>query len=190
MSVIVITPPAAIVTLAEAKRHLRVDADDTSENEYIESLIAVAQGDIDGPLTWFKRSIGVQVLEVTARAWACGIVLPGPPVVEVVSVSYFGIAGAPQTLDPAGYMLDCGKILALAPGAAWPSLAARSDAIRVRYRAGYPDESGKSTVPPPIRHAVLLMVGRLYAQRGGDLPSSLKEDPTCERLLQSFRIYA
>ncbi len=37
--------------------------------------------------------------------------------------------------------------------------------MTVRYRAGYPASDGSSTVPAPIRHAILLMVGHLYGSR-------------------------
>lgn len=35
----------------------------------------------------------------------------------------------------------------------------------VRWRAGYPAQDGKSTVPAPIRHAILLMVSHLFNNR-------------------------
>ncbi|RUP15147.1 MAG: phage gp6-like head-tail connector protein [Methylobacterium sp.] len=36
-----------------------------------------------------------------------------------------------------------------------------SGTVTVCYRAGYPVVDGRSTVPAPIRHAILLMVGHL-----------------------------
>ena len=85
MRVAVVTPPAPILTAAQAKQHLRVEGD--AENAYIEGLIAVATARIDGPDGWLGRALGTQVLEavVPSSAWASERRLPLPPLVEIVS---------------------------------------------------------------------------------------------------------
>ncbi|GAA0262635.1 hypothetical protein LNAOJCKE_5185 [Methylorubrum aminovorans] len=163
MSVTVITPPEAIVSLEEAKRHLRVEHD--SDDAYIEGLIGVATSAIDGPMGWLGRALGEQTLEteVSACTWRDDPSLPYPPLLAVESET--------------------------------PSQDGRK--VRIRYRAGYPvvgeGDNRRSTVPAPIRQAVLLMVGDLYANRENGGPSAsaaaVSMPVTADRLLQPFRVY-
>jgi hypothetical protein len=129
MRVTVITPPEPIVSLVEAKRHLRVEHD--SDDAHIQWLIEVATSWIDAPDSWLGRALGEQTLEATLPAcWKrAGCELPYPPFRELVSET--------------------------------PAEDGRTTVVR--WKAGYPQASGKSTVPAAIRHAILLMVGHLYA---------------------------
>ena len=97
------------------------------------------------------------------------------PVIAVTEVAYVDEADAVTVLDPADYRSIEGEPWSLlAPlGGSWPSAAARDDAVRVRYLAGY--EAGDC--PPELQAAVLLMLGHLYANReavseraGGEVP--------------------
>ena len=192
MSLVVVTPPAALLSLDQAKAHLRVDGSD--EDEYLVGLIAAAQGTIDGPAGWLGRSLGVQTLELRAPGFdgftGGGLVLPCGPVIDVVSVSYVATGGLVSVLDPAAYSVDDdGALLATAAGL-WPSVQLRSDAVRVRYRAGYLPTTANppvSTLPAPIRHAMLVMVGLLYENRFG--AADLQTNPTVASLLGPFRVW-
>lgn len=146
MRVVAIEPPEPIVTWDEAKVHLRLDDDE--EKTFVESLIAAAQGNIDGPNGWLGRSIGVQTLELRSTGLCSPIVtLPFPPVLSIVSASVDG-----QAVDIGGY--EAGD-----PDFEFPEPLSDADDIRIQYRAGY------ETVPAPIKAAVLLMVGDLYRFR-------------------------
>lgn len=189
MTPIVITPPAAVVTLDEACQHLRVEH--TDDNAYITALIATATGWIDGPQGWLGRSLGEQTLEARFCAFADTIALPCPPVVQIVSVKYDDALGAEQTLDPAGYRLigsQDSPRLALAYGASWPSVRYWDEAIRIRYVAGYPDG-----IPAPVKHAILLMIGHLYANRESVTMTTTKPEALpmgVDALLGPYRIWS
>lgn len=159
-SVVVIDPPAAIVSLEEAKAHLRVD--DAGEDTLIQGLVAAATGMIDGPTGWLGRALGRQTLELRRCGFpSCGwIALPYRPIATIVSVSYDDAAGAPQILDPASYRLY-DRVLITTPNLTWPDAASHPESLRVRYSAGY--EAGK--VPPNALAAIKLMVGDLYRYR-------------------------
>lgn len=184
MGVVIITPPGDIVGLAEAKQHLRVDHED--DDAYIGDLIATAATWLDGPSGgWIGRALGAQTLELRAGCFERVPQIPFPPVIEIVSVVYDDPSGAGQTVAPALYGFDPDAGLYFNPGFAWPSVAQRPDAVRIRYRAGY------VRVPAPIRLAMLMLVGQWYAGREAASDKPLSELPfAVEALLSPFRVWS
>lgn len=62
----------------------------------------------------------------------------------------------------------------------------------MRWKAGYPVIEGKSTVPAPIRHAILLMVGHLFAHRDAVTSTTVKPEQLplgVEALLSTYRVW-
>jgi uncharacterized phiE125 gp8 family phage protein len=191
MSVIVIDPPAVMpVSLEEARQHLRIDGGD--EDAYLSGLVEAAVGAIDGPSGCLGRAVCRQTLELRLSAWPfCPIELPYPPAASVEAVSYVDDAGALQDLPEGGWrIIPAGTGIARLDrpfGMSWPSARRDAESIRIRYLAGY--ENGK--VPAPIRQAILLMVGELYAQRENASDRPRAEVPlAAERLLAPFRVWA
>lgn len=186
--VVVITPPEPVVSLAEAKAHLRVD--DGAEDTLITALIAAAEQHIDGPTGWLGRAIGRQTLELRRCGFpSCGgwIALPFPSVVSITEVTYDDAAGASQTVLPENYRIY-GEALALAPNAAWPATADNPESARIRYLTGY--EAGK--VPAPIVAAIKLIVGDLWRFRDSIVLGQVAEVPmstTIAALLSPFRVW-
>jgi hypothetical protein len=85
MSVIVVTPPTVVVTVSEALTAGVFTIDD--DDGYVETMLEIAQSEIDGPQGWLGRSIGEQVLQITVPAHIdvrleC---LPYQPVSSIVS---------------------------------------------------------------------------------------------------------
>ncbi len=191
MSVVVIDPPESpVVSLEEAKAHLRVDHDD--DNDYIESLVAVATVTIDGPTGWLGRCLVEQTLEWRGPGFGpCDGRLPYPPVAEIESVKYDDGAGIEQTVPGADYRLvgqPSQPRLVLGFGASWPSARCQEEAVRVRYTAGYGDPED---VPAPIKHAILMMVSELYENREAATDAPRTELPfAVTALLSTFRIFA
>ena len=70
-------------------------------------------------------------------------------------------------VDTATYALDDYSDPArIYPLSTWPSFTAGTNAIRVRYPAGYAiDSDGVSAMPAKFRAAILLVLGHLYAHR-------------------------
>lgn len=119
MRIVVVEKPEPFVTLDEAKKHLHVEGND--DDSVITGLIAAACQDIDGPLTWFRRAIGVQVIEVFLDAFGhCPLRLPGGAVLEVIEVGYVDGAGAAQIVPGDVYDLR-GSEIGSAWGMSWPS---------------------------------------------------------------------
>lgn len=189
MRVVVITPPKPLVTLEEAKRHLRADGDD--DDTLIQGYIAAASGHIDGPTGRLSRSIGRQTLEARFDCTAAGpaaLKLPYPPHVEIVSVSW--LDGNRQAVEgnPADYEMIGDTVYPIV-SAPWAGMLARREALSVRYEAGY------DVIPQPIKAAVLLMVGDLYANRETAIAGNsaaavaIPMTTTVEALLSPFRVW-
>ncbi|MBX3546896.1 hypothetical protein [Chelatococcus sp.] len=169
MSVAVIEPPAPIISASDARAALSIDPDVPSD--IIDGLIEAATAHLDGPQGWLGRALGEQTLEQrhSGLYWACSPVfmLYYPPLIEVVSIKYLDRDGIERTVSPDDYRVIGGSgatgIAQLAPtyGTSWPSAQPSEEAVRIRFKAGYPVVSGKSTVPAPIRQAILLAVRRL-----------------------------
>ncbi|WP_230769528.1 head-tail connector protein [Sphingomonas sp. Leaf4] len=186
--VLVVTPPVPVVTVAEAKQHLRVDSDD--QNAMIEGLIAAATAHIDGPDGYLRRAIGSQVLEAGMDSFCYDrIDLPYPPVIEVQSIRYEGTDGVWRTLDPGRYETRDGSI-GSAWGVSWPAVRryrGASRSVLIRYKAGY------AVLPPPIRVAILMMTADLFRSPGsiGGTHSGTKTaiSAPVEALLAPYRLF-
>ncbi|HEV7283407.1 MAG TPA: head-tail connector protein [Kaistia sp.] len=185
MHVTVVTPPGAeaIVTLADAKQHLRVDSSD--EDILIQGLISAACEWIDGPNGWVGRSFGNQTLEARFSCFPSDyIVLPYGPVVDVASIKYLNTSGAEQTMPSADWVKLSDGRLTPAATASWPALYSNREAVRVSYDAGYAD--GK--VPAAVRAAVLLTVDYLFQNRGATADGALTSGSILA-LLSPFRAW-
>lgn len=133
---IMITGPAVEpVSLAEARRQLKIDDDNVSSDVDIEEMVAAARGQVELqcnrkllPQTWdfvvdaFPEDC--QSLKVPADLY---------PARRVVHIKYLDTSGAVQTVDPGTYDIDKANFIFLAAGSSWPSDAANSaDAVSVR----------------------------------------------------------
>jgi hypothetical protein len=58
MTLVVVTPPAPIVSLAEVKRQARVESAFTDDDDLFTGLIAAATAALDGPGGWLGRALG------------------------------------------------------------------------------------------------------------------------------------
>lgn len=159
-----VAPAADVVSLAEAKAHLRVEH--TAEDTLITAMVAAATQHLDGWSGVLGRCLVTQTWRQAYSGFPAGSTLRLPlPDVQSVTLSYTDPAGAPQTVSAADYHLVndvCGGAVVLASGASWPSAADRPDAVSATFVAGY---GNAAAVPAPIKAAILLHVGTLYENR-------------------------
>lgn len=185
MEVSVVEPPQPFVSWAEIKIHAKIEED--SEQAYVEGLIEAATAWLDGPAGWLGRSLGVQVLEVTACQWPDLRRLPFPAVLEIISASYFDVDGQLQEAD----------ISSIANGDDLPIVRGRAGDVRIRYRSGYGSKTSEdpvvwtNSVPAPIRVAVMMLVSQWYENREGiAVGASVEKLPfAVDALVQPFRVY-
>jgi hypothetical protein len=93
------------------------------------------------------------------------------------------------------YLAHLGDAAALEPfpGTSWPAARRQLRAVTIEFTAGYPegDTTGQADVPAPIRDAIKLMVGDLYANRESQVIATgvmvAVANDTVDRLLRPYQ---
>lgn len=166
MRVTVITPPAALLNVPDAKLQAPVLAE--ADDIRVAGLLAAAQSRIER--SWIGRAFGAQTLEARLDSFdEREIALPWPPLRSVASIVYVNEAGEEQTVDPASYFVfgigtAGGSVAPI--GGRWPSTPRRPEAIRIRYEAGFASDAPELDT---VRQAVLLMATQLHGLTAQDL---------------------
>ena len=156
-----VTPPAnPVLSLEEAKLHLRVEHD--AEDSLISRIVDAATERCE---SFQLRSFVTQTWQLTLPRFPYGrrILLPRPPLQSVTSVVYTDSDDAEQTVAVADYRADVSAGSIILGVGDWPSTATDPDAVRITYVAGYGNEG--TDVPEAARAAILLLVGHLYENR-------------------------
>lgn len=176
----VITPPASLpVSLTSAIAAAR--ADGAGLDAEVEQAVRTYTDEAEFET---QRALIEQTLQVTMDRFSPVIELPRPRLLSVVHVKFIDPEGVQRTLDPQDYTVDTdsepGRLLP-APGKAWPSTAARINAVEIRYIAGYgptPDD-----VPDSVKGFILRRVAEQFAQISAAMATS------APRLLDAERVY-
>jgi uncharacterized phiE125 gp8 family phage protein len=205
---LVTAPSSNVVTLDEAKAHLREDSDDFDLQ--ITAFIYAATQFVDGPTGFLGRALIDQTWDYYLDAFPCRhdfsfpvsgrrnfIEIPLPPLIEVLGVFYVDASGNEQQFSASSYIVDDASQPAriiLKSSASWPSIAEQANAVRIRFRAGYIDASNSPAtpnVPFPIKAAILMYVGDLYQNRENQVvgDSAAKLPWASEQLLRPHRVY-
>lgn len=177
MTVRVVTePPAEPLTLTEAKRHLVVDSDFTTDDTYITALIPVARRYAEN---YTRRAFVQRTLELTLPYFAgyqSVIVLPQPPLISITSVKYLDADGVLTTIAAADYQVDTYSMTGRLKPAylkSWP-VVTRNDfnAVQIRYEAGYSPSGSPASdldyaanIPKTLKQWMLVRIAQMYEQR-------------------------
>jgi uncharacterized phiE125 gp8 family phage protein len=180
-----------VLSLDEARLHLRVDNDD--EDDAILAWIETAVDDIESVT---GRAIAPQTLKLsldsfTEHARDGTIYLPRPIVQFVTSVKYVDIDGVLQTLvagtDYVTALADeiAPRVLP-AHGKTWPTAIAMPESVQIVYVAGY---LNAGAVPSKIKSFVKLMLTTMYENRSTvTVGRIVTENEFAQRLLDSYRV--
>ncbi|MCL7938826.1 head-tail connector protein [Halomonas sp. ATCH28] len=157
-----------MITLAEAKLHLRLiddiaDADSyTVEDTHIQALIGAAYRHAEQVTrVMFEKRNETLVLDGFPSG-SESIELPWTPVASIESLDYIDADGISQSLDAETLRLDTRPITPrLAPqwGSLWPKTIDEPESVTLI--AGV----GMDVTPPDVRAALLLLIGHLYENR-------------------------
>lgn len=166
-------PEAEPVSLPEAKLHLKVETDVTTDDTLITNLVTAAREWCEA---YEGRKYMTQTLTVYLDAFEPVINLPYPPVQVVNSIMYVDLAGAEQELSKSLYTVDAVSEPARvypAYGKCWPATRTVRNAVSIEYDVGYVTGEGdevEPNVPARVKQAMLLLIGEWYVNRGaGDV---------------------
>lgn len=160
------------ITLAQAKRHLRMFDSDTSEDDDITALIEGARQFVEN---YTGRVLVDQTWRLTVEPddTVTEIYLRKSPVLAIVSMVSVDTAGDETTIDSTTYELREGasKYPRVVPigSANWTS----ADVLKITFRAGYADTTGSpqdaaAEVPATYRSAMKLWIEANY-DRGAEM---------------------
>lgn len=162
-SIRTVTPAAQpLLSLEQAKQHLRVDFDD--DDTLIAAYAAAAQDLVE---RYTSQILMPRTLEIAFVSFPCpggAIVIPRDPITEISAIAYTGTDGATVALDEADWRWSESapdQVLA-AVNTSWPSAAREAGSLRVTFVAGY--EEG--LCPPMLIEAVRRQTAFLYGNRG------------------------
>jgi len=185
---VITAPTYEPISAADVAEYIRVD--DLAEDQLLlDGMITAARQYLE---QYLSRPIATQTLEEALTGWADPIVLDSS-LQSVTSIKYLDLNGVEQTLASNQYLVDTYSEPAQITPAyniEYPELYAVPNNVKIRYVAGY--TSGGSPdlypMPKPLRFAMMLIIGDLYANReaGGDKPYQI--NPTVESLLQFYRL--
>lgn len=160
------------MSLAEAKRHLGLSADDHDLD--VETMIRAANN-------YLVRRTSRTLIDTTyivafgADEWCSGertpIDLPNAPVREIVAAKYYNESGVDTDLSYQLASDDIAAQLHPAIDASWPAVQRQKvDAVRITYKAGPLVEA-----LPEAKRAALLLVRHWF-----DNPSAVMDKPTAK----------
>jgi uncharacterized phiE125 gp8 family phage protein len=123
------------------------------------------------------------------------IELKRPPLIEVVSVTYYDQNNSLQTIAAENYFIDESSIvprLQFTDQFQFPAVYRRDDALQVTYKAGYepegsPPDDFVSNVPQGIKDAILIGVQLLYDPLSPDQRTAYQNAQ--ESLLYSYKVH-
>jgi len=196
MGVKLIVPPSGpVLTLTEAKAHLRVTY--TDEDDLIAALVTAATNNVE---QWTGRALVDQTWDLYLDAFPTGtdleIRIPKPPLISVTSFVYDNSAGVETTVDPSEYYVDSvtepGWVVPVGSSPSWPTPIDAINSVRIRFRAGYMTADSPSVSLPPedIRAAVKLLLGSMYENREDQVTGTIANRMPwgVEQLLRPHRV--
>lgn len=198
----------------EAQAYEDSDVDPT-DDAMIEAWIAAAREMCEQflgvSLVTKTLEIAMDKFPVSTDLGGTAIDLPMGPVREVIQI----MAPPPETeytsddvdsddladldvwadgqVNPDLYVLDDyrnpNQVKPATAGAAWPTIVAAPNAVKVRYLAGYAvDSDGGDALPKMIRASVLLLIADLYEHRGAGDPGVEELPPRVKAILRPHRV--
>ncbi|MDK1489373.1 head-tail connector protein [Sinorhizobium sp. 7-81] len=176
-----IAPAGPAVTLAEAKRHLRVLHDDDDAD--IAAMVAAAEASIEGP-----NGIGIALLPQTWRMsldhFPCEIVVPLGPVTSICSITYTDTDGNSASVSSWRTDFDVQPLrIWPARDMVWPSSVCEPGAVKVTFVCGYAE------TPADLKAALKLLIGHFYENREAVADGGLSELPLgVAAILERYRV--
>lgn len=176
-------PVVEPISLAEAKSHLRIDADYDADDLYVMGLVTAARWHVETVCDRTLVRSQWQMKLDTFPSW--DIELPRPPITTGdIVVTYIPSDGIYSPIPFTDFRQDRDATPAVIRpqwNRTWPPCRGAENDVTITFWCGYGD-SGKS-VPQPARHAMLLMIGHWFTNREAVAPGSMNPVPMAVDLL-------
>lgn len=180
-------PAVEPVSLAEARVFLRLDNDDTHENDLVLALIQAGRLLLESAtrLIFITQNWRLTLPRISGQGVEHReIRLPLAPIIAITQVRALDEDGAAQTVDPAFYRLRPGAVpplLVLTDG-----FPGSPGGIEIDLEAGFGPDA--SHVPAPLRQALRMLVARWFEQRGdGEEPASTELPADVALMIAPYR---
>lgn len=180
-------PAVEPVSLAEARVFLRLDDDDTHENDLVLALIQAGRLLLESAtrLIFITQNWRLTLPRISGQGVEHReIRLPLAPIIAITQVRALDEDGAAQTVDPAFYRLRPGAVpplLVLTDG-----FPGSPGGIEIDLEAGFGPDA--SHVPAPLRQALRMLVARWFEQRGdGEEPASTELPADVALMIAPYR---
>jgi uncharacterized phiE125 gp8 family phage protein len=156
------------ILLDTIKDHLRIERGETAENDYLKGLRDAATDQVES-IT--NRKLMTQTWYAYFDDWSADeyIELPYSPLqsVPTTGIVYTNSTSGSTTFGSSAWEADTvsepGRIV-LENSESWPTdILHQRNPIQVKYVVGY--GAASTTVPQPIKQAMLLMIGQWHEQR-------------------------
>jgi uncharacterized phiE125 gp8 family phage protein len=176
------------LSVAAAKRQLRLEPEDTDQDDHVAELCAAAHSKIERELGYPILS---QTLETHLSSFPSGpIWLGGGDSPSIASIRYLDRQNVLQTLDPSAFRLDAISRIAQvypAPSSSWPSTPSTPGAVVIQWRAGW---ATAAAVPEDLIHAMKLLVGHWDQNREAVVIGTISSEVqiALDELLSQFRL--
>ena len=174
-------PGTEPVTLAQARLHLRIDADMTDDDAMITALIIAARQYCE---QFQNRAYIEQVVTLKTDRFPLRFRIPRSPLISVTSINYIDTAGDDQLLSTDVYAVDVtsepGKVT-LKHNQTWPATQRIHHAVTVVYKAGYGNAA--ADVPQTVKQAMFLLLAHWYEHRYAACDVQMHEVPLAVKSL-------
>lgn len=149
-----------VISLAKAKKHLRIESTFEDEDDLIQSYIDAA---VSNSENYIGGHIAQKDMVIKMDSVSKEFSFEAFPVVAVSSVNYFAKSDDTATVMPTDnyYLSSVNTKVSKLTIKAIPDTSERYDAITVAVKVGY--EDGK--VEKPILQAILLQIADMYERR-------------------------
>lgn len=184
---VVSAPTSEVITLAELKKHVRVDTAD--DNSVLETLLKAATEKFEERAMITVRPTG---FELTLPGFGSCIDIPAYPLRAVTSISYVDTDGMTQAVSSANYsVVETPEGARIVFNDNWSAPSLDDDVpepVTIAFEAGYDDpESTEGDLPlkAKIVIAIVMLVGHWYDGGGvADLPFGFESIAKQERIFR------
>ena len=186
-----VSSTTGVVSLADAKAHLREDPDVTDHDAVITDLVAAAEDHV-------RMMLGRALLP---EVWTASFDQPGPMGNLLIDRPVNGISkvellqgGSYVVQDASSYVMrPRGSYAALVRPAipvgqtyaGWPPVDTDEAAYRVTFSDGW---ENAASVPASIVAAIKMIAGDMHTNRDGSRLSNIVDNPAVPRLLAPWRV--